>query len=266
MSTSGSSPALFVPAGKALLLAGLGYQLLITARGTGSFTSGIERTVGGLVILLFFESGADRLLELSELIRAAIVRHAGSEDIKTLVLESFKSAARSGSNGSIFSSVNVSALIEQAWRTGVWGAMSTVVDGLFLLVGFILESAFEVIWTLLLVLFPLAAGVFPLVPAIARNMATYAVELALWRPMLELIESVAAKVARTHMQAQGEWGLSILATEVVSCILILSIPLIAHRFVSAGLSGDFASQAGIFRHFKTLATSVRIRTGTGAKA
>jgi len=266
MSTGGISPALFVPAGKAILLAGIGYQFLQAARGANSFTSGIERTVGGLVLLLFFEAGGNHLLELSDLLRGVIARQAGSEDIKALVLESFKSAAKSGSDGSLLTSVNVSALIEQAWRTGVWGAMSTIVDGLFLLVGFILESAFEVIWTLLLVLFPLAAGVFPLVPAIARNMATYAVELALWRPMLELIESVAAKVARTHMQAQGEWGLSILATEVVSCILILSIPLIAHRFVSAGLSGDFASQAGIFKHFRTLATSARIRVekGTGA--
>ncbi|NDD92031.1 hypothetical protein EBZ37_08105, partial [bacterium] len=150
MSTTGLSPELFVPAGKVLLLAGIGYQLLLTARGMGSFTGVIERVVGGLLILLFFESGADRLLELSELVRSAIARQAGSDDIKALVLESFKMASKVGSNGSIFTSVNIPSMIEQAWRTGVWGAMSTFVDGLFLLAAFVLESAFEVIWNLLL--------------------------------------------------------------------------------------------------------------------
>lgn len=266
MSSAGISPELFVPAGKVLLLAGIGYQFLLIARGTGSFSGAIERVVGGLVILLFFEAGADRLLELSELVRSAIARQAGSEDIKALVLESFKTASKANSNGSLLTSINIPSIVEQAWRTGVWGAMSTFVDGLFLIAAFVLESAFEVIWTLVLVLFPLAAGVFPLLPTIARNMATYAVELALWRPMLELVESVAAQVARVHMQTQGEWGLSILATEVVSCILILSIPFIAHRFVSASLSGDFASQAGIFRHFKTLASWGRIKIEKGARA
>jgi len=264
MSAAGISPDLFVPAGKALLLGGVGYQILQTVRGEGSFTHALERTVIGLVLLLFFKAGAEHLLALSEIIQLAISRQPGSEDVKALVLESFKTAAKSAQNGSVLNAVSLPALVEQAWRTGVWGAMTSLVEGLFLIVGFILQSAFEVIWTLLLVLFPLAAGAFPLVPSIARNMMTYALELSLWLPMLSLVEAVSAKVARTHLAADGEWGLSILATEAVSCILILSIPLIAHRVISAGLSGDLAAQAGVLKHFRTLALSARAQITKGA--
>jgi hypothetical protein len=168
------------------------------------------------------------------------------EDLRALILEAMKKAASSGAESGTSFSLNLPAVLEQAWRTGVWGVMTALVEGIFLIVSFVLECAREVLWKLLLFLFPLACGVFPVFPKMMTNLVVYAVELSLWFPILCLVELVTGQVARGHMLRDGSWGLYIVAVQAVAIFLIIMIPGFTHRFLSGAFAGDFNSQTGLF--------------------
>jgi hypothetical protein len=136
--------------------------------------------------------------------------------------------------------------IGEAWRTGVWGIMTALVEAVFLLVGFILECCREVLWTLLLFLFPLSCGVFPVFPKMMTNLVLYAVELSLWLPMLGLVELTTGIVAKKHLDQTGGLGFYMVAVQLIAILLILLIPSVTHRFLSGAFSGDFNSQSGLF--------------------
>ena len=262
MSTLGVTPELLVPTGKALLLGAFGVQLVHATRGSSSLSGAFEKLTVGFLALVFFQSGARGLDGLSNALTESIHRVANSEDLKAFVLEAFSQAAKeSDASGVAPSLVNIPALVEQAWRTGVWGVMNAIIEGLFLIVSFILESAREVLWQLLLVLFPIAAGLYPVFPRLAGNLGIYAIELSLWNPTLALVEGVTAKVARGHLTESGSWGLTLIGVEVVACLLILSIPAVTHRFMSGAFAGDFDSQSSVFRWARTLAVRVRAKGG-----
>ena len=263
MTGAGISPDLLVPAGKVLLLGSFGISLIQSTRGESSLSGAFERLTVGFFALLYFQVTARGLEGISNSLTEAISRVAGAEDLKAFVLEAFKKASQEpDASGRTPALGNIPALLEQAWRTGIWGAATALVEGLFLVVSFILESAREVLWELLLVLFPMAAGVYPIFPRMAGNLGLYAIELSLWSPILVLIEGVTAKVARRHLVQAGSWGLTLLAVEIVACLLILSIPAVTHRLMSGAFSGDFDSQSGILR----LARSTVARFAAGREA
>jgi hypothetical protein len=132
--------------------------------------------------------------------------------------------------------------------------MTALVEGVFLIVSFVLECAQEVLWKLLLLLFPLAAGVYPVFPRMMTNLAVYAVELSFWFPMLCLVELATGSVARKHMVQAGSWGLYVVAVQIIAIILIVLIPSITHRFLSGAFAGDFNSQTSIIVMLRRVAT------------
>jgi hypothetical protein len=199
-----------------------------------------------MLSLSFFISGASILSTVSSELERSIAMLGHRDDLRALILDSFSKASEQPTAAGGSTSFNIPALIEQAWRTGVWGVMTSFVEGVFLIVSFVLECAREVLWQLLLVLFPLAAGVFPIFPRMLGNLVVYAVELSLWLPMLCLVELTTGGVAKAHMVQDGSWGLYIVAVQVIAILLILLIPNITHRFLSGAFSGDFNSQTGVF--------------------
>lgn len=234
-----TTPDLLVPASKAMLLGSFGYSLLRTVQGRQELALPFERLVVGMLALALFQPAARVLAEISAQLVELIRLSGAAQDLRALVLDAFKQSL--GPKGS-----DLPGLLEQAWRTGVWGMMSAVVEGFFLIVGFVLECAHEVLWALLLMLVPLACGVFPIFPRLLSNLVLYAVELCLWFPLLVLIERVGGEVASRRLTQEGSWGLYLVGVETVAILLICLIPTVAHRFLSGAFSGDFGSQQSVF--------------------
>jgi len=240
------NPELLVPTGRALLLGSFGWTLLQAVRGKNDLALPFERVVIGMICLSSFQMAALYLESASDQLSSLISSAHERDDLRSLLLEAFKAAANAPSaSGTPTNGFNLPEVMEQAWRTGVWGVMSALVEGVFVIASFILECAQEVLWQLLLFLFPMSAGVFPLFPRMMGNLVLYAVELSLWFPMLLLIELVTGIVAKGHLKQSGSLGLYIVGVEVVAILLILMIPSIAHRFLSGAFSGDFNSHASI---------------------
>lgn len=250
------NPALLVPVGKSLLLAAFAFCLIQGMRGRMELSLGFERLAIGFLAMTFYRDGAFWLEILSEQLSGRI-SSLGQGDLRQFLLEAFKKAAEAPAPSGQGSSFNLPALLEQAWRTGVWGVMSALVEGIFLIVSFVLECARDVLWALLLFLFPLACGAYPVFPRILGNLVLHAVELSFWIPMLCLVERVTGGVAREHLLKTESWGLSLVAVQVVAILLILLIPTVTHRFLSGAFSGDFNSQSGIFVLVQRVASAAR---------
>jgi hypothetical protein len=255
--TPSLSPTALVPVGKLLLLAGFGLTLVRAMRGGIDLQECFERLAIGFLTLSFFEPVVRSLDGLSQELSALIRRLGDAEDLRRLVLEAFKRASEEGAVSSGSSLPNLPALFEQAWRTGIWGIMSQLVDWFFLIAAFLLECAHSVLWQLLLFLTPLAAGAYPFFPRVLTNLALYALELALWFPILALVEITTALVARNEMQRVGSWGLYVVACELIAILLTLMIPSVTHRFLHGAFSGDLDSSVGIIRWVKSASFAMR---------
>ena len=236
---------LFVRSGQILLVGCFGYDLVIrTLRGQGSLSSSFERLALGFVVISFYASGMTGLARFSDAVTHSLERIADDRKLLDLILEGLKRAAEDPSGASF--GPNLPSLFEQAWRTGVWGVMTSLVEAIFLMVGFVLESAQEVLWELLRLFFPLAGGLIPLTPRLAHGLMTWSIELALWKPVLLVVQGVAGVVGARALNREGSWGSSLIAVELVAIILILGIPAFTHRLVSGVHAGDHDAQAKLF--------------------
>ena len=252
MSAPGIHSELLIPAGKVLLLGSFGTQLTAVIRGSASFTQAFERVCLGFLAITFFSGAATELDRISSELAALIRNVSGSEDLQRFLLEAMERASAAPDANGDHTVFNISALVGQAWRTGVWGVCAALTEGVFLIASFVLEVAKSVLWELLLTLFPIAAGLSPLAPKLLSNLCLYALELSLWLPVLSLVEGVTAKVARQQMAKIGALGLNVVGVELVAILLIFSIPMVTHKFMSGAFSGDFESQSRLFAFGKSL--------------
>ncbi len=252
MITESVTPDILIPSGRLLLGASFGFCLVRSMRGSFDLHLSFERMAIGCIALIFFKSAASQLLILSEGLSTVISRLGHQEDLRAIILNAFQKASGEPGPSGTSTSFNLPAVLEQAWRTGVWGVMCAVVDWVFLIASFLLESARDVFWTLLLFLFPIACGVYPVAPQMFNHMSLYAIELALWFPMLSAVEVTTALVARKEMLKAGSWGLYVVAVELLAIILILMIPAMTHKFLSGAFSGDLDSQASLFRSVRRI--------------
>jgi hypothetical protein len=258
MTTPTLSHELLIPAGKVLLLGCSGVQLIAVTRGSATFSQVFERVCLGFMSITFFLSVARGLDHLAGELAETIRKISGSEDLQTLVLEVMSRASREvDANGNRPSFLNLPAMVSQAWRTGVWGVCTAIIEAVFLIASFLLEVARSVLWELLLTLFPIGAGLSPLAPKLLHNLFLYALELSLWSPILCLVEGVTAKVARQQMARSGALGLNIVGVELVAILLIFSIPMVTHKFLSGAFSGDLDAQARGFRLGKVLSAQLK---------
>ena len=231
--------------GKVLLPGAFGCALVRAIRQRDELHSAVEGLVIGLCGLLFFKSAGDTLLSLSDCLTAAISGLGNQNDLRGFILDAFHKASQEPTGAGGSTSFNLPSVIEQAWRTGVWGVMTTIVDWVFLMASFVLESAKDVLWKMLLFLYPVTCGVYPIFPRMMQNLSAYAVELALWFPLLALIEIITSSVAREAMAKPQSLGLYVVSVELLAIILTLSIPSITHKFLSGAFSGDFESHSGV---------------------
>lgn len=247
---TGIQSGTFVPVGRTLLLAAFGVTLIHAMRGKNDLALPFERLVIGILALIYFEEAAFQLGIVSDQLAGVIANLGDREDLRKFLLDAFKNAAASTATSNGQQGISIPGALEQVWRTGIWGVMTSMVEGVFLIVSFVLECGQEVLWKLLLILFPVAAGAFPIFPRMLTNLALYAVELSLWNPILCLIEVVTGSVAKGHVTDQGSWGLYIVGVEVIAILLILLIPTVTHRFLSGAFAADFDAQDSAFSLIK----------------
>ncbi len=238
---------LLMPWSKSLLMGAFGWTLIQSIRGEESLSVPFERLALGVLAFTFYPEASARLQGLSTEL-SVLLRHAGgSADLKTLVLSALQDSAQAPLPSGQSTLLNLPSLTEQVLRTGIWGALTMIVQWIFLLASLLLETAHDVFWKLLIFLFPMGCGLFPIFPRMLTNLALYAIELCLWMPILILIERITSEVGRTLLTREGSWGLPLIAVELVAVFLILSVPTTAHRFLSGAFAGDMGSQGSLIQ-------------------
>lgn len=255
---SAVSPELLIPVGRMLLLGTSGYAIYQVVRGEYEFEDAIIGIVVGVVGIELFQDGFHILQSLSGSLETFLMAHLNRDSLKEQLLAAIRSspsaaAGRLPTEGEFFG---------QIWRAGLWGAISSIVDLLFILADILIEASQKVFFNLILLIFPLGCGLFPLFPGILSNMVVYAIELSFWRPMIILVHQVTSSVGRDYMANDSTQGLKIVAVEVVAVLLILSIPAVTHKVMSGALSGDFGSSGSMVRVGRKLYGSLSSALGS----
>jgi len=253
----GVPDALFHPWGRTLLVGSFCLALMNTIREEEDLSAPFESLIIGVLALTFYPQCAAILKSLSTEIQSYLAQASSSVDLNEFVLDLLKRSAAAPSDGKpVSGGVNLPALAEQVWKVGVWGVLTSIVQWVFLLAQFLLESGYAVLWKILVLLFPLACGVYPVLPRMLGNLAVYAVELSLWMPILMLIKLATSEVARTSVGAAGGVGLQVVAVEVMAVLLMLSVPTVTHKFMSGAFSGDFGTSDHTLRKGRSWIQSV----------
>ncbi len=230
--------------GRILLLGAFGAALIQAMRGEKDLTECFERLALAVVFLTFYLSWADGLNGISVALSKQIRSFSEQDQLKALILNKLSEASQTPyANGD--TGFNIPSFVEQVWRTGVWGVMNSIVEFIFLLVDLLIECAREALWKLSLVLFPLACGVYPVLPRIMTNLTLYLVELSLWSPILCIVRATTGAVAIGYLGKTDSVGLYIIGVEIVAIVLILAVPAVTHRLMSGALAGDFNTQASV---------------------
>ncbi|MGK5084885.1 hypothetical protein WDW37_16475 [Bdellovibrionota bacterium FG-1] len=187
----------------------------------------------GFLGLCYFTQAFEWLDGTGQMLTHWIEKLGDSQGLKHWILESLEKASHS--EGPKGSEINLTGAVEQIFRTGVWGIVSSLAEFFFLLAALFLEVGKTVLWQITVFLFPLACGLIPVLPSIVQSMIRYAVEIALWGPVLALIEITTSAAARKYMTQEGSWGLYTVAVEILAVLLILGIPRVTHQLVSGAV-------------------------------
>lgn len=237
--------------GKVLLLGSFGISLVRAMRGDLKLEVVFERVVIGIIFFSFYKSFGNGLESITKELTLQIKRLNPDEDLKELIIAGMKKAASTPNTNGV-SGINVSEVFEQALRTGVWGVLNAVVEFLFILSELLIECAHAVFVKLALIIFPLSIGVFPILPKVMTNMMLYLVELSLWLPVLSIIRTTTAVVAKGYLEKSGSLGLYIIGVELVAILLMFMVPTISNRLLSGAFSGDFNTQNSVLSHGKKM--------------
>jgi len=243
--------AIFVGVAKIIVVGTFGASLVQALRRDGNLEESFIRLVGAFLGIFFYREFFDVLSMLSNGLTGLVESATGGTSVFDQIGEAQKAANNAGAwNG-----------ISQALKVGVWGIVASLIELIFILSYELLMAARDVLWQLCIVLFPLAASLCPYFPSITLNLMTYSLEIALWLPVLSLIDFVVSVVSHEHMigraaeSVRPDFGLPILAVQLMSIILIFSIPSATNRMVSGALSGDFsAGPSGILTQVALIKT------------
>lgn len=242
-----STSSLLISWGKILLLGAFSFSMIQAMRGEKGLSECFERLCISMIFFVFYISWSETLEKMSIQMTNQLGNFQQQDSLKKLIFDSLKQASHTPTLSGE-TSFNIPAIIEQVWRTGVWGIMSSIVEFVFLLTDLLIECARVTLWKLVLLLFPLACGVYPVMPRIMINFILYLFELALWAPILSIIRTTTAFVAKDYLNKDGSLGLYVIGIELIAIILLLSVPAITHKLLSGAIAGDFGAQSGMLSY------------------
>ena len=218
---------ILIPIAQALLIGAFAWSLLNCLREEETLTGAFEGLVVGLLALAFYRQGADVLSGVSKSLVEFMTRNGGGVGIKERLLAAL--AANHQDTQAIANGSGVSPIA--AFKTGLWGALVTISQFAFICMEGVIELAQRVFWQLLLILFPIAAGLYPVLPGMMMSLVLYAVELSLWIPILYIINFAAGATISSDEIANSALGLGVVITELLTVFLILNVPSVTHRFM-----------------------------------
>jgi hypothetical protein len=237
-----------IPAGNALLTLSTGFSVLRAIRQRGSVEQALIGLAVGMLGMSFYPIAIQSLQQLSQLLESDIQKLGNPQTLKDLVFQSIQSAAdEAGPNGEKYK-FNIPAVVEQVFRTGVWGIASTIGDFFFLLAGYFIEVRRDVLIALVQFLFPLVWGLYPAIPTLGNSIIAYLLEMALWGPCLILIQIILGYLAPQYLQRSQSLGVPLVALEIVATLLMLEIPGAVHRLLQGTLhpAGESVALGMIF--------------------
>lgn len=226
--------------GQSLLLAGVGFQLIQVVRGELDVVRVIETLVIAIIGMRFYPEFFSTLESISQSLNHTITHTKSGQSLNDFIVQRYKDAYKPDSLD----------VLGQAWRFGVWGVVSTLVDMIFLVLSYLLTFTKEVFWEILITLFPICAGLYPLFDSSLKNFIAFAFELSLWMPLLGLIQLISGEIARRHAGDMHTLGVSIIAVELSAVALMLGIPVFSHRLVSGNLNSDSGVSHQLYNYLK----------------
>ena len=119
-----------------------------------------------------------------------IQRLGDAQSLKKLVWESIQSASNEPGPDGKKVLINAPAVIEQLFRSGVWGIASMIADFFFLIAQSFVEVRRDILLGLIEFLVPLMWGLYPIRPEIGNSILPYLIEMGLWGPCLYLIQII----------------------------------------------------------------------------
>ncbi|MCM0604479.1 MAG: hypothetical protein KA715_00140 [Xanthomonadaceae bacterium] len=237
--------------GQSLLLAGVGYQLIQIVRGELDVLRVIETLVIAMIGIRFYPEFFSTLESISQSLTQTITHSKSGQSLNDFIVERFKEAYKP----------DTLDVLGQAWRFGVWGIVSTLVDMSFLVLSYLLTFTKEVFWEILKTLFPICAGVYPLFDSSLKNFISFAFELSLWIPLLGLIQLISGEIARRHVGDMHTLGVSIIAIELSAVTLMLGVPVFAHRLMSGSLNSDSGVSHQLYSYIKRSSFFLKSKVG-----
>lgn len=239
--------AVFLPAGQVLLMGSFAYGLIKTMREDEDFSSVIETSLLAVLALTFYRDGAELVSRISGEFLALLKRVGGNADLMTQLAVALESAMQEQSKSPTLQ------MFVTSIKGGVWGTLMLVSQFLFMVVEGVFRLSQQVFWNLILVLFPLAAGLFPAFPFLLKSLIIYAIELSLWLPVLTLINYCAGLAAASPEVSQAPFGIGVAITQILVVVMILNVPFLTHRIMTGALSHLLGSGAPAVQKAKSLA-------------
>ena len=229
---------IFLGVSKILVIGSFGASLVRAMRHDFSLQDSFMRLLAAFLGIFFFREYFSLLSTLSDGLSGLVDSSTGGS---TTAGQIWDAQVKAGATQGVLNGYS------QMLKFSVWGVVSSLIDLVFILSRELLTAARDVLWQLCVVLFPLAASLAPYFPNILMNLIVYSLEIALWVPVLAIIDFVISVVSKHHLidragdSLQPDLGIPIIAIQLMSIILIFSIPNTTNRIVSGALSGDFSA-------------------------
>lgn len=220
-----------------ILVAAFGLSLVLQARKGEDALLPLEQLILGFICLTFYRDGLAIVAALGDSLHEFILRASKSTPpLRDLLWQATEPPKGTSARGLSLRENLASAA--EAFGFGIWAIARGIADLVFILAELIIKAARDCLREVLTLLFPIGIGLIPVYPKIALSLALLGIELTLWLPILRIIDFATSRVAKAYIDgSNSDRAFLIFGIELVSILLTLSIPVIAHRFVSGNLSG-----------------------------
>jgi hypothetical protein len=243
-----------------LLTGTFGISIIVSIRKGESVHHAFEKLIVGYLAITFYADALQYLALLGKELESYFATLGSQDEVKAFVAKALYNAATTYTGASALPN-NMMNYLLQVFRTGVWGILSSITELLFVVVHFLLEVTRDALWQIIAVLFPLSAAMFPVAPKVLIAMSAVALELALWMPILTIINIATSAVARQYSTINSDFGFYVLALEVVTIFLTLKVPSFTHKMLSGSLAGDVIDPSRAVGKGLKLVTSLVSRAG-----
>jgi hypothetical protein len=162
------------------------------------------------------------------------------------ILQSYQTAAKDAGvpDSSALSSLSPkgawnlgTSMAGQTLRSSVWLLAQTAADFFYAASAMLIESGRMILWSLTSFLAPLLIGFTPIFPRLGVAIMVLLIEVALWEPVLRLMQIGTFPVVLKQLSKGDSLGIAVIAAEWIAICLFCMVPMFTHLLVSGALTG-----------------------------